>query len=271
MGIIASVMCNCYRDGLATPCPYPDHFVYDPARKPTLRRDEDLPEEAPEVFALWLETCCQHPQMNQAVEFIASWKAYRVFDDALHDLGAEQFPLLSEQVSEGIDGLTSPEDAAAMLQELEAFKAQQSNIRQAVLVDSERDELISMGSNVLGGALTLDRVSGYDLGFDSEGFFVRDRWELNRVLFRAMQVEQRLIEPESQLVEYVNRETGESFRCKTPFGLPTTGDDGLPRMALQHFHVDLRPPAESRFAYIIDPLTRVLQAAVETGNPVRWE
>lgn len=210
------------------------------------------------------------PEQNPV--FIASWKALRQFTDAVEQLGgAKTFPMLLEQLPEGDEGFTPPDKAALMLEELKRFNEQQTLVQQAVLVNSESGDDISKGSNVLGGALTTDRLTGYDLGFNEEGFFVRDRWELNRILFRAMRIEQRLINPEQHQVEYIDRDNEEQrFLCNTPFGKPTTGEDGLPRMMLQFFHVELRAAAPNRFNYISDPLMRILEEAVAKEQPIEW-
>jgi hypothetical protein len=207
---------------------------------------------------------------NRDPEFIASWKGFQQFVNALDTLGSEQFPTILDQLPDGDEGETSSDKAAIMLRELEHFSEQQANIKQAILVDTERDCDISMGSNVMGGVLSMDRVSGYDLGFNENGFFVRDRWEMNRILFQAMKVEQRLIHPESHTVEYVDLDSGQTFRCNVPFGKPLPGDDGTPRMLLQCFHVALRPTPPSRFAYIVSPLRSVLENSVTSGDTIRW-
>lgn len=270
MGISATVLCRDYPEGRTTPCPFPEHFHYDPAAAPAL----DLPyadnEEAHATFREWLLTCCDHPNMIYAQEFIAGWRAYRVFAEVLEDLGTDAFPLLNRELPDGEDGLTTPQRAAQMLAEIERFEALETVGEQAVLVDDERGEDMSVGSDVMGGALTMDRVSGYDVGFDESGFFVRDRWELNRLLFHARHVEQRLIHPENLQVEYVNRDSGATFLCSVPLGKSITGEDGTPRMYLQLFSVELRPMGPSRFVHITGPLKRILQASIEVGNPIRW-
>lgn len=270
MGISASVLCTCYPEGKTTPCPAAEHFHYDPSAAPALDLGYEDSEALHEAFQRWLTTCCEHPGMVYALEFIASWRGYRAFSDALDELGSEKFPLLTAQLPDGVDGISSAADAAGMLDEIARFEALQTVVTQAVLVDSERGQDISMGSQVLGGALTMDRVTGYDLGFDERGFFVRDRWEMNRELFRALRVEQQLLHPEELLVEYVDRDSERRFQCRVPFGKVMPGEDGLPRMALQFFHVELRPTTPMRFLYILEPLKRILQASVATGNPVRW-
>jgi hypothetical protein len=203
--------------------------------------------------------------------FITSWKGFRAFTDAIRQLGNERFPVILEQLPDGDEGITTPENAVLMLKELLLFSDLQAHIRQAVLVDSERGTDISMGSNVLAGALTTDRLTGYDLGFNEGGFFVRDRWELNRLLFQAMRVEQVLLHPESHQVRYIDLDQPErSFQCSTPFGKPMTGADGLPRMMLWRFHVEIRTATPDRFLYITAPLQRVLERSIELQQPIHW-
>lgn len=203
-------------------------------------------------------------------EFIASWKGFRDFSEALEEVGLEQFPTLVSQLPDGVEGFTSPELAQKMLDELATFNQMEHVVTRAVLVDSERENDVSIGSHVMGGALTLDRVTGYDLGFDNQGFFVRDRWELNRDLFRAMRVEQRLIHPETQTVEYLDRDSDRSFQCSVPFGKQITGDDGIARMYLALFEVQLRRLTPLRFAYITAPLERVLEVSIREKQPIHW-
>jgi hypothetical protein len=203
--------------------------------------------------------------------FIASWKGFRAFTDAIRQLGNEDFPAILQQLPDGDEGTTTPENALRMLKELIHFEDLQTQIRQAVLVDSERGTDISMGSNVLAGALTTDRLTGYDLGFNESGFFVRDRWELNRMLFQAMRVEQELLIPESHQVKYIDLDHPERvFQCSTPFGKPMTGSDGIPRMMLWRFHVEIRAAAPDRYLYITAPLRRVLERSVELQQPIHW-
>ncbi len=271
MGITAKVTSNCFRDGKSTPCPFPDDFVIDEVRGPMLKMKYIGNEQKYKQFWDWLKECCEYPDMLRANEFVSSWRDFYTFQDALKAVGVQHFPMLLKHLPDGDDrGITSAEEAVPALEEIAYFKSLDAVDVSAVLVDTEREQDVSKGSNVLGGALTMDRVSGFDLGFDDDGFFVRDRWELNRELFRAMRVQQTVINPEDYLVEYRDLDTGRVFQCSAPFGQMIAGDDGLPRAYLKTFHVELRQVAPTRYAYILDPLIRVFEASVETGNAVRW-
>lgn len=271
MGISAKVTSNCYRDGKTTPCPFPDSFEIDEVRGPMLTIKYIGNEQKYKRFWDWLKTCCEYPDMLRANEFISSWRDYYTFRDALESVGTQHFPVLLEQLPDGDElGITPADQSEVALKEIAYFQSLDHVDESAVLVDTERDVVVSKGSNVLGGALTMDRVSGFDLGFDEQGFFVRDRWELNRELFRAMRVEQTILNPEEFYVEYRDRDSDKSFRCSAPFGQIINGEDGLPRAYLKQFHIEIRPVAPTRYAYILDPLIRVFEASVETGNAVRW-
>jgi hypothetical protein len=271
MGITAKVTSNCYRDGKSTPCPFPDEFIIDEVRGPMLTIKYIGNEQKYKRFWDWLKECCEYPDMLRANEFIASWRDYYTFNDALKAVGVELFPILTKNLPDGnAQGITPAEESALALEEIAYFQSLPAVDQSAILVDTERGQDVSKGSNVLGGALTMDRVSGFDLGFDEQGFFVRDRWELNRELFRAYRVEQTVINPEDFYVEYRDLDNDKVFRCSAPFGQMIHGEDGLPRAYLKSFHVELRDVPPARYAYIIDPLIRVFEASVETGNAVRW-
>lgn len=276
MGIHASVSCNCYREGKASPFPLADRatFTFDPSHLPALtwleELDEDELEDGYEDFRAWLATCCSHSNMHYAQEFIASWKGHQAFVEAIEALGKEAFPLLLSQLPDGEDGITSSDIAQAMLLEVADFEARYITLTHTVLRDTERDDIISMGSQVMNGVLAMDRLTGYDIGFNESGFFVRDRLEFNRLLFLATHVEQRLLRPELQEVMYVDRETGKTFVCHTPFGKWYNDVDGIPRMYLQQFEIVALPIQEGRFAYILEPLKRILNASIMTKNPIRW-
>jgi len=271
MGLSASVMCRCYVDGRTTPCPYPEHFHPDPTLSPSLLPPLDAYDQADTIFRDWLRHCCEHPNMNAVATFVSSWKGYRMFMDALHDSGDEYYPtLIAELPDHNGVGYTPAEKSELALAELQYFLAQSVVTQRAVLVDTERSRDVSLGSDIRNGALTMDRVTGFDIGFDETGFFVRDRWELDRVLFQAVHVEQYVIHPEEHQVLFIDAESGREFTCHAPFGKIVSGEDGIPRAYLQHFHVEVRPISPRHFRYITKPLMTVFQASVETGNPVRW-
>jgi hypothetical protein len=127
--------------------------------------------------------------------------------------------------------------------------------------------------------------SRLETGIDKQGLFIVTGDEPHRELFRSMRLEQRLLQPESTEshqhgeVEYVDLDTGRRFVCTSetagkeiPWPDGRMEDDrGRVRFEYpRYMHLEERKLDASDYSYILDPLTRIFQAAVETGNPVRW-
>jgi len=275
MGLDASVMCNCFREGKTRPSPFSPHFYVDGEGFPALNLPYESNEEEFEAFDEWLLTCCDHPNMDFAAVFIANWKGYNAFLAALEQVGWEHFPTLHAALPDNNQGLTSPESARIALIELERFVAEGGGITKTFLVDSDTGESLGSSTMAYGGMFGWNSRTGMNLGFDENGFYIEDAWELNREMFRAMRFEQRVLEPASldkpQQFEFVDLDSGRKFICSTPLKLFTRDQAGqLKQEYPRRVHVEDRAVDVQYFSYILEPLTYIFKAAVETGNPVRW-
>ncbi len=275
MGLDASVMCNCYREGKTTPCPFPEHYSLDEEGFPALALPYDGNEDKFDQFEEWLATCCEHPHMDYAAVFVANWKGYHSFVEALEQIGWQHFPTLKAVLPDRNHGLTTSEAAKAALEELHHFTSGENGLTKTFLVDSETNEPFAASAMAYGGMFGWNGRTGMSLGFDQDGFFIIDVWELNRELFRAKRFEQRILEVESldrpQQYEFVNLENDRRFVCSTPLKLFVKDISGQLKQTYPHFvHVEQRPIEVTYFSYIVQPLEYIFQASVETGNPVRW-
>jgi hypothetical protein len=277
MGLDASVMCNCFQQGKTRPAPFTAHFYVDEDGFPALDLPYEYNEDQFDAFAEWLATCCEHPNMDFAAAFIANWKGYNAFWAALEQLGWEQFPILHAELpdSNSNQGLTTPQAANLALQELERFAAQGAGITKTFLIDSDTGEALASSTMAYGGMFGWNSRTGLNLGFDESGFFIADGWELNREMFRAMRFEQRVLESESldkpQQFEFVDLDSGRKFISSTPLKLFVRDQTGqLKQEYPERVHVEERGVDVQYFSYIIEPLTYIFKASVDTGNPVRW-
>jgi hypothetical protein len=285
MGLGATVMCNCYALGKTSPPPVAGSVSVDADGYLTLDLPFEGNEEAHEEFDRWLESACEHPGMEYASEHICNWPGYSAFVQALGQLGWENFPTLLAELPEANGGVLPAESAPAALGELSVFRARPDRTWGVFLVDSETGRPLQQYNPAGKGVFVWSGSEGVELGFDPEGFFVATRGEPRCELFRSMRFEQRLLEPQTTesyrpgKVEFVDLETGLQFVGRTAVsGKQVPWPDGrmendkgqcrfeYPRL----LHVERRGRTAADFAYIVDPLTRVLQAAVKTGNPVRW-
>jgi len=273
MGLDASVMCTCYTLGKTTPCPFPNDFYIDEDGFPAIHiAATDLDSKSDE-FDAWLATCCPHPYMDYSTTYIADWNEYRAFVDALEQIGWEHFPTLHQQLPAENHGITPSEMAALALQELNFFKSQ-NGVTKTFLVNSETKEIILSTSQSGQGMFSWDGRTGFRLGFDEQGFFIHDVWDLNRELFRAMRLEQQLLASEEldrpDQYEFTDLETGKKFVSPSPVRVFKRAEFGTTQEYPRLMHIEQRVVDVNYFAYILDPLTQILTVAVETGNPVRW-
>lgn len=273
MGLDASVMCTCYQSGKASPCPYPEDFYIDDDGFPAVRLTEYEDSTKSDAFDAWLAACCPHPYMDDTTIYIENWNEYRAFVDALGQVGWVYFPTLKSQLPEENHGLTPAAAAVLAVNELAYFKSQ-NGVSKYFLVNSDTNEVVQSTSQTEDGFFNWDGRTGLRLGFDEQGFFIKDAWDLNRELFRAARVEQmQLVSDEldrADQFQFTDLDTGKQFISSSPVRVFKRAEFGTTQEYPRHMHVELRVVDANYFANIFDPLLQIFTVSVETGNPVRW-
>ena len=104
-------------------------------------------------------------------------------------------------------------------------------------------------------------------------------------MFRAARVKQTLIHGSPDVggydgpVEYRDLDDGAAFGCTVAVSGDTIPwpdgkmQDGKGRMRFEYpeeFHVEFHEVLPSHFDYTLAAMTRLFEASVKTGNPVRW-
>jgi hypothetical protein len=283
LGLDASVGCRCWQDGLVTPPVAADLVHIDGDGYLDTGLPYDGNEELHHRFDSWVHSGCEHKDMNLGRVRVSNWHGYRAFEDVLMELGREQFPVLEAELPEGNGGTTDASAAGPMLAELARFRAlYRSEV--TVLVDEARGDVLQSYARSRGGLFYLGGRSGVDIGLDDRGMFVVNRSEAREELFRAMRVEQRVLDQSStngqpSLVAMVDRDSGARFECSLAVSgrqIPwpdgrTRNDEGKLRWEYPlHLRVETRQVSAEWFAYILEPLEQILTLAVSSGNPVRW-
>lgn len=236
---------------------------------PKLGHEEDYAR-----FNEWMETgaVCEHPGMEYVNIRISNWGGVRYFQAALEEAGWDQFPTLHAYLPEANGGQLPASAASAAMEELQIFKERYTS-RVPVLVNVETGALErEEGFYIVSGDYS-PGTSGNVVGMDRDGVYVEVRTPPPARSFRSRHFEQLLIPPlENQprtRFEIVLRDVASGERCATPakqFITHPSRSFGL-RVELR---VELRTQRADRFTYILEPLEQILQAAHETGNPVRW-
>jgi hypothetical protein len=247
-----------------------------------LRADVDTMESFT-PFYQWEQTCCEHKNMEAARERISNWGGYRLFKEALEKVGWQHFPVLAKELPTANGGLMTPQASDAALLELDFFRQQPFIGKIATLVDSRSGYVIFRHIAAWKGAFIWNRY-GVDAGVSECEFFIRDH-NTGADLFRATQVRQTLLDPIDEHAAYSGRVqftdivTGTVFIARAvvlerpipwPDGRMENDKRQIRSERLEEFHVEIRDQISADFKYILEPLTRVFQASVATGNPVRW-
>lgn len=285
MGLDASVMCDCFREGRAAEPPVPRDWLEideDGYLNPRPGHDSGTVRSA---FYAWRKGCCAHPGMDRAWESIANWSGVAQFKEALAKVGRPRFPVLLAELPRNNGGLTAPDRAALALGELDDFAALDRIGTITCLVATATGEVLRRRVDADDGIFLLDGSTGVDVGFDGSGLFVRDR-DGGRELFRARRVRQTRLDPdapeygpEKGRVVLEDLDTGRTYEGRTAIsGRDIPWPDGRlqddrGRVRSDYpagLHVEDRPQTPADFAFIVEPLRVVFRASVETGNPVRW-
>ena len=174
MGLDASVMCDCFRSGLTTEPPVPRDWLHvDEEGYLNLKPGHDSDGAFAEVYD-WMQTCCEHPDMRYASEFIANWAGYRLFQQALAEAGWDKFPVLHGELPEANGGMTGAAGAALALGELALFRSLGEIGSNPCLVDTATGEVIQEHVAGYGGVFILDGDSGLEAGFDGRRLLHQD-------------------------------------------------------------------------------------------------
>ncbi|MFC4912167.1 hypothetical protein [Actinomadura gamaensis] len=256
MGLDAFVLCRCWQDGRTSEPPVPPELVKADEYGPYVEGDAGEPE-----FSVWKDgAACPHENMEAASERISNWGGYRCFQQAMEAAGWERFPVLREYLPESNGGTLPAERAREALGELASFRDRADVGRETVLLDEDTGTVLAANIRAYGGVFVWDGIAKRRVGVDERGLFVLD--DADRELFRARRCTQR-------------RVRAGRIRFRTEDGAETTLDlasaigeqDGSYPARLT---VVERPLGGSYFDYAVEPLRRVCEAAVETGNPVVW-
>jgi hypothetical protein len=282
MGLDASVMCNCCRDGKTTPPPFPrDWLELDQEGYINLKQEYDHEETWAKHYE-WEQTCCEHASMEFASERIANWTGYGQFREALGKVGWQHFPILREQLPNANGGLMPAAACAKALVELDYFDAAGEIGMKTVLVATASGDSLHEYVPSYEGVFMLLGSRKINVGIGEYDFFAvntvtgEDLFRATR--FRQYNMSGLVICGDSGELIWENLDTGEIYESGIAIKRQIPWDDGSwqrPGGECRYeypseFHVEQQPRHVAEFSYIVKALRTVFLASVETGNPVRW-
>ncbi|PHR97067.1 MAG: hypothetical protein COA78_27985 [Blastopirellula sp.] len=283
MGLDATVLCNCYREGKTSDLPFPLSWIeLDEEGYYGLKTEYDSNDNYFK-YHKWEYDCCSHAQMEYADVRIGNWPMVRIFQAALEKIGWNNFTVLRVQIPNANGGLTSSDDSSKARSELEFFESIEQVGSKAVLVDTSTGEELYENIAAYNGVFVLSNNPRINIGISDEDLFVVDS-DSGKALFRAKRVRQFLkngdeVSGNRDDIIWKNLETGTLYNPGVAIhGRQIPWEDGEMQNSEgknrfiypSEFHVEQRSQLASEFEYIVHALKTVFRASVETGNPVRW-
>lgn len=263
------VHCSCVRDGLAPACPRGTVQLRDSGAWELLGTD---PADV-RAYLAWWDTPCTHPRM-----VLASFDLHEERQMALRrlvdELGASRFPALMGLLPIRREKLAST-PCISLLAELEVVAREVGLAPGARLVDVDTGRTMASYLYRTRGRVGRDPATGYILGFDWRGVFVRDGD--GNELFCAMEVVQSVVEGPpggAALYELRDVDSGASIRTRVPLVRPGERhrihrDEPIGDLP-SHLRVEVveDDPMTSGWDYGVPPLLGLVRAAVSSGNPI---
>jgi hypothetical protein len=275
MGLDATVMCNCYREGRASEPPVPRACLHLDETGLWVSGEGDT-EEMQEKVEQWQQSACGHEGMFYLALTVANWPHYRAFLRVLERVGEDRVPALWAALPLDNDGQVDAVLAAQARDDLDAVWSLGTLGENTYLVNSATGEeayhALSGGDGVLSVS---PEDGGLQVGVDREDFFVRSlRTGLD--CFRARRFRQTPLAagPGSRPgpVELLDLDTGRGCRLTGPVpGRAVRSPDGTWQFDVpSYWHVVTRPIRPWDFRDMLAAFDKLFLASAVTGNPVCW-
>ncbi|GAA4373364.1 hypothetical protein [Hymenobacter koreensis] len=276
MGYAAIVKCNCYREGKTIPAPHQEYLRVDETGWVYLDVDDlNLPKTIRDAWFLefdqWEHAACAHENMEYTYAHLQNSSGMGSFQRFLAEIDAPlRYPLLATYLPNSEAESFPAAYATAGLAEVHRLRlepTQETNVR---LIEEKSGKLIA---ETCSQEVAVFRFTprGPHYALHADGFFLfedsRRRFFAPRsnVVFKSMHFVQ--IQLTSGACLLTDIATDRAYLAPDTLMLP--GDE-TPAGTLS-FRVDVAPVlATTQHAYILNALERVLQASVETSNPVLW-
>jgi len=280
MSLTASVMCQCL-DAIVVPTKFEPYLHINDDGFLCIQLPVAGNEKCHNQFEAWIAHACEHEDMCLKQEPVASEADLQRFQHLLQDADPALFPTLLRETQCAHKALTPATAAKQMLSELGVFDRTVHSRLKTVLWNSET--AISLWEYIpeYGSEMQSSSIDALSLGVDAQGFFIQSDTGVEQ--FRSQRFTQTLGDDPSAVdaqVVYTDDASGQCFECHTaitgkrirwPNGA-WQNDAGQIRFEYPvHLHTESKPQAAEDLTYITDALKVICLAAVETGNPIRWQ
>jgi hypothetical protein len=277
MGYNAFVACNCYKQRLTTPPPYQELVASDEDGSVYLEFPAGLWEQdqarflrMEAAFYEWQAHACAHPDLRAADERLANMSGMAAFRHIVQERGgAGRFPTLAEYLPRSNGGHLPASHAHALLRELTDLATEPAESLTVLREQASSALIYSVASG--SQAIFMYAATRYCYGLDQEGFFITEKrtsWFRRReeqlVRFRAQHFRQE--RRADKQYRFIDLSSGRQYECVG--GLRVA--EAAPAPVATFSVAQETAPLAREYEYILAPLRRLAEAALQTGNPICW-
>lgn len=272
MSFSAYVICNCYKDGKTTEPPYKEYLTTNEDEiaihlPNPIWDDEDLYLKMHNEFDEWKSTACEHPEMDFSFEHLTNNSGMSAFRHMIHRFGGiEKYPILTQYLPTTNEGTLPAECAHKALQELNLLELENTLEQLVILKEKSQGIIIAAGS--------IDKYhpfifnGPFTFAIHKNVFFIlenvkNDEKQTFNILFQSTHFSQEIW---NDSYKYIDKQTGHSFKC--PVQLHPIEDECLTNY---DFLVTFEQHTIAyEYGYLLEPLKKLANASIITGNPIHW-
>jgi hypothetical protein len=276
MGYDAFVLCNCYKEGKTPAPPYfdcvkiDDYGPYlDLESMSTTEGKEFLQQQ--EAFESWQKNACPHEDMELVSVHLSNIAGMRAFKALLKECGgAERFPVLSSYLPVANGGTLPAQHAAQAMSELCSLEKEGSLEERVVLKLKETAQRVQSAKANGSHIFTFSKSTEQYYGIDGDGFFIMKRRKVfwipyTTLVFRSTDFKQTAIGTSKFL--FTDKKSNHQGIGNLSL-YPAEKNNALE----EHEFVVVKETTtvSTEYRYILEPLKRLTQASIDSGNPIVW-
>ncbi len=264
MGYDAYVRCNCYKEGKTVPPPYEEHvkedleFYYLDLYWKTHKKEN-------EAFSNWIQNACPHEDMEICSERLANISGMSQFRSLIKDRGEKNYPTLKEHLPQSNGGHLEVDLAYKMKEELLRLSDEETLIESYNLIEESSKRIIS--STRLNKKFTFGFGKKNVFSISREAFQIHHFTDIFGIKIKELEFSSTLFtvtKIEEKKYLYEDAISKKRFICD--FSIIPDGNQ-------EHYSFKVKKgklPIKKEYSYIIEPLLKLLEASIETQNPIIW-
>lgn len=270
MGYDAFVKCNCYKDGNISSRPPFEEFVREDEEGIWLDLDWETNKEKHEAFDSWkCNNPCGHDEMEISSERLANISGMSAFRTIIAELGIERYPILSEHLPTSNGGHLPIEYVDAMKLELENMKLEPSSEKLIVLMELTTNQRIQSTNSKYELPFVFTGFNKLNYKILKKGFkIIRNRKFLGKEFSSEVFISKRFTQKKVADKKYLftDSSTNKTFTSEINLYSDKDYNDDFFEFELKETNASI----EDEYAYIIEPLLKLIKASLKTGNPIVW-